>query len=409
MRAMGLFGCCRRRGGGTGTAKETAAETPTANAAPCEDVPGEYLLVKAAVVRREVSLESAKVGELKVGSSVTVAEVVCLAAKRKIRGRILEPSGWITLRDEASDEVVATRWMRSPDASSLKAGHALLAMSKLTMRLDERLDSACVAQLPEDEPLEVLQVGAGRRIQVKAASGRVGWVSLRTDDGVPLTKQRIPVDAEVAAEKGKPVAGRWLRGVWLPDGLASGFCGALRSEFVDGAERATSRWLERPEVPEHVRAALRPEVKTVAAGTSPSRRAESVAALAVRWGLPAHAASEAGAGGVEPVSVVIHAAVDEVGVEQEKPAAPPTVPVVLQRDGATELHADVAICDDGTSAERIEPIKPLREIGKGDGKFAAPTISSLEEVLPPTLDDDIPPKQRDVANARQSWCILCCH
>lgn len=200
MFGMGAFGCCRR----SSEDVPTASDPKTAEATACEEIAGEYLLLKETFVRQESVLESAQVAELKRGSLVTITEIVDLVEKHRILGRVEEPAGWITLRDKVSGVVRASRTMRIPDASKLKAGHALIAMSKLAMRIDEAIDSACVAELPEDEPLEVLQVGAGRRIQVKSAKGHVGWVSIKTEDGVPILKQHV---AQSATEEAA-VAGR---------------------------------------------------------------------------------------------------------------------------------------------------------------------------------------------------------
>lgn len=177
-------------GCGGSSADVPAAATPTTTAAaPCEEIVGEYLLLKETFVRQESQLESVQVAELKRGSLVTVTEVANLAEKHRVLGRVVVPAGWITLRDTASGVVRASRTMRVPEASTLKAGQALFAMSKLVMRTEEATDSTCVAELLEDEALEVVQVGTGRRIKVKSATGQIGWVSLTTEDGVPILKQ----------------------------------------------------------------------------------------------------------------------------------------------------------------------------------------------------------------------------
>lgn len=186
----GRAGCCnrRRRSSSDDAPGPATGSAGAAEACAGEDL-GDYTVLKDIVVRKALSLDSSKVAELKAGSSVTVDEVQVVSGKKKVRGRIQEPPGWITLRDLASGEALVSQTHITPSASNLKAGHMLLAMSRLTMRLDESLESGDVTHVDAETELEVLRVGSERRIQVRDASGKVGWVSLATADGEPLVKQ----------------------------------------------------------------------------------------------------------------------------------------------------------------------------------------------------------------------------
>jgi len=64
-----------------------------------EDQPGHYILANSAVVRAGCSLETYIVVDLPGGAHVQVLEVADVAVENRIRGRLEEPEGWITLCD----------------------------------------------------------------------------------------------------------------------------------------------------------------------------------------------------------------------------------------------------------------------------------------------------------------------
>jgi hypothetical protein len=72
-----------------------------------EDRPGRYYVIKEAGIMQ--SLQTAKgsvVGKVQVGDWIEVLEVVNVEAEKRIRARIQEPSGWISLMNNES----GTRW-----------------------------------------------------------------------------------------------------------------------------------------------------------------------------------------------------------------------------------------------------------------------------------------------------------
>lgn len=383
------MGCCKSRAQDKpATAAPPVVEEKTA---PCEEKPGEYLLLKEVFVRRELSLDSPQVGELKQGSSVTVTEIVNLADKKKVRGRVKEPAGWITIKDSVSGILWASCTHKTPDAAKLASGHALLAMSRLTMRLDEAMDSGCVTMVPEDEALEVVEVGEGRRIKVKNASGQVGWVSLKTEAGVFLLKEQVGTESGNVAE-------RWVRGVRVPGDLLTGFYNAVKDEFADRNTSATTRWLEKSEVPEHVRVVLRPEIKPVAAaGTGPEVR-EAVRELAWRWGIQAARSSVADEG---PAIVVHDAAMDAAAlkIQSVHRGKEARKAVATKRDSKQ---------DPGLQKEPTEHFDAAKDPDK-DMISPPPDAEApcLEEVLPPPLEMN----PREVSNRPEPWCnvMMCCH
>lgn len=59
--------------------------------------PGDYRLINESYITNESSMDSADVGELQPGASVKVLEVITLVEEQRVRGRIAEPAGWISL------------------------------------------------------------------------------------------------------------------------------------------------------------------------------------------------------------------------------------------------------------------------------------------------------------------------
>lgn len=78
---------------------------PEAKASPEEQLeeikglfpPGEYRLINEGYPTAEASTESPDVGELPPGTIVNITEVAVLLEEKRVRGRIEEPAGWLSL------------------------------------------------------------------------------------------------------------------------------------------------------------------------------------------------------------------------------------------------------------------------------------------------------------------------
>eukprot|EP00931_Biecheleriopsis_adriatica_P061147 TRINITY_DN36762_c0_g1_i1.p1 TRINITY_DN36762_c0_g1~~TRINITY_DN36762_c0_g1_i1.p1 ORF type:complete len:1235 (+),score=381.11 TRINITY_DN36762_c0_g1_i1:89-3793(+) len=74
----------------------------------------------------------------------------------------------------------------------LLPGDTCETLSLVTIRLEESLDSALVAELPPGQTVEVTEVGQGRRIKIKTTTGIEGWISSKTKFNEPLVMKRRP-------------------------------------------------------------------------------------------------------------------------------------------------------------------------------------------------------------------------
>ncbi|CAK0834581.1 unnamed protein product [Prorocentrum cordatum] len=93
-----------------------------------------------------------------------------------------------------------------PASAYFQPGSAGWTVSTVTVRRDQRLDSDKVGELDPLVPLEVLEVGEGRRIKVRCcngldlegrAMGVEGWVSCQTRSGEQLVARPADVDGEM--------------------------------------------------------------------------------------------------------------------------------------------------------------------------------------------------------------------
>ncbi|CAE7213566.1 unnamed protein product [Symbiodinium pilosum] len=64
------------------------------------------------------------------------------------------------------------------------------SVSLVTIRSEENLDSELLAETPPGQTLEILEVGQGRRVKVKTATGLEGWISTKTKLNEPLVVKR---------------------------------------------------------------------------------------------------------------------------------------------------------------------------------------------------------------------------
>lgn len=85
---------------------EMAAASPEA---PITDVPGLYRLIRRAIIKEGVAWDSKPVKELEEGTVVDVVEVAAALVDRRVRARIADPAGWISLVSVANGVRFADR------------------------------------------------------------------------------------------------------------------------------------------------------------------------------------------------------------------------------------------------------------------------------------------------------------
>eukprot|EP00927_Polykrikos_kofoidii_P077047 TRINITY_DN74037_c0_g1_i1.p1 TRINITY_DN74037_c0_g1~~TRINITY_DN74037_c0_g1_i1.p1 ORF type:complete len:331 (+),score=69.29 TRINITY_DN74037_c0_g1_i1:27-995(+) len=120
-------------------------------------------------------------------------EVVTMPAHQDVKGTIC---GSAMVQDETSTtdsdsselarEAITER--RNEDGPvAFKRGDVCRAISEVTMREGESFESEEYAMFPPNAIFVILGIGIGRRIRVREASTwEIGWISVRTKDGIPL-------------------------------------------------------------------------------------------------------------------------------------------------------------------------------------------------------------------------------
>eukprot|EP00450_Noctiluca_scintillans_P010086 CAMPEP_0194496312 /NCGR_PEP_ID=MMETSP0253-20130528/13629_1 /TAXON_ID=2966 /ORGANISM="Noctiluca scintillans" /LENGTH=441 /DNA_ID=CAMNT_0039337695 /DNA_START=125 /DNA_END=1450 /DNA_ORIENTATION=- len=93
------------------------------------------------------------------------------------------PDSDVKVTMEASGTVVVGR------GHVTRVGDSLLALQRLVMRCGVEIDSPFARYVSAGTGMAVLQVGGGRRIEVRTEHG-VGWVSIAKESGEPLVAQR---------------------------------------------------------------------------------------------------------------------------------------------------------------------------------------------------------------------------
>ncbi|CAE8630184.1 unnamed protein product, partial [Polarella glacialis] len=98
-----------------------------------EDSPGLYLLTRTAFVSPDLHNMSPSddelVDELVAGTQIRIAEIVDLEDKERVRARLVEPAGWITLLNTASRR----RWAKKLEVFVKPGEYVSLVCSRLTL------------------------------------------------------------------------------------------------------------------------------------------------------------------------------------------------------------------------------------------------------------------------------------
>eukprot|EP00929_Paragymnodinium_shiwhaense_P017240 TRINITY_DN12628_c0_g1_i2.p1 TRINITY_DN12628_c0_g1~~TRINITY_DN12628_c0_g1_i2.p1 ORF type:complete len:2359 (-),score=516.31 TRINITY_DN12628_c0_g1_i2:144-7220(-) len=94
--------------------------------------PGEYVLIRDATLTLGADVSSDDLQELAAGETVQVLEVLHLEADRRIRGRLREPSGWISLVGFSAEDDTVCRWAILPEQEDAEVRIALRKNMPLT-------------------------------------------------------------------------------------------------------------------------------------------------------------------------------------------------------------------------------------------------------------------------------------
>ena len=133
------------------------------------DGPGIYILAGEVDVFEGVARGSAKVGRLGAGQEVRVLEVVHREMDRRVRGRIQQPAGWISLLDTSEGH----RWAhRQLSATNEWVGHLAEEKNIFARRLGLSVSSTHKSQISADVRGACVQLWCGNQ---GAMHGCRGW------------------------------------------------------------------------------------------------------------------------------------------------------------------------------------------------------------------------------------------
>jgi len=107
----------RQRTSRTATGTEVGTPTGSSSSADALEKPGEYILTGKTLVSSGLSSDEADVGVLPKGAHVNVIDVIDMPEKQRVRGRIEEPAGYISLRNT----MIGFRWAEPVPAVPPKA------------------------------------------------------------------------------------------------------------------------------------------------------------------------------------------------------------------------------------------------------------------------------------------------
>lgn len=132
-----------------------------------EDVPGRYCVVLAAIVKEEAAPSSTKVGELPIGTEFDVLEVVKLEDTQRVRGRIADPPGWVSLMNMTTGE----RWAVKASPAAMPRAGDRLQVARGSVRIGE--SGICMSAIASGSPSPY---------QIQFADGGAAW--FRAEDVV---------------------------------------------------------------------------------------------------------------------------------------------------------------------------------------------------------------------------------
>lgn len=125
-----------------------------------QDAPGRYCVVLAAIVKEAAATNSERVGELPIGTEFDVLEVVMLEDAQRVRGRIADPPGWVSLMNMTTGE----RWaVKASPPAKPRAGDRLQITSG-SVRFGEF--GICMSAIASGSPSPY---------QIRFADGGTAW------------------------------------------------------------------------------------------------------------------------------------------------------------------------------------------------------------------------------------------
>lgn len=168
------------------------------------DAPCRYVIVVRSFVKEGFDPSSEKIQDLLPETIVEVAEVAENLDARRIRGRLVEPAGWISLMNTETGQ----RWAEKVDD---EPGEYRI-MVPVHVKVNKELTSARVADIPRDmivNVVEVRELAEDKRVRGRINSPQEGWISLQSiENGLrwarkinkPLTK-RYRVDGKLISSQ----------------------------------------------------------------------------------------------------------------------------------------------------------------------------------------------------------------
>lgn len=151
------------------------------------DAPGRYVVVVQSYVKAGIDTSTAKIGDVLPERVVEIAEVVENEATRRIRGRLVEPAGWISLMNTETGQ----RWAERIDD---EPGEYRIIVP-VHLKVSKDLDSMRVADIPKNAIVNVVEVQV--LTEDKRVRGRIdcpcdGWISLQCIEDGLCWARRIP-------------------------------------------------------------------------------------------------------------------------------------------------------------------------------------------------------------------------
>merc|ERR1711988_611424 len=131
-------------------------------AARVEDRPGTYTILHYTVITKGESRQSDSFVELQTGAQVTVVEVKLMSAERRLRARIADPPGWISLENLDT----GYRWAKRVE--DLPGTYTILQHTVMTRDESRKSDSSVELQTgAQVTVLEVKLMSAEKRLRAR--------------------------------------------------------------------------------------------------------------------------------------------------------------------------------------------------------------------------------------------------
>lgn len=152
-----------------------------------EDHPGTYVIVhENTAVTAERAAAPPTLANLAAGTCVNVLEVLHMAEEQRVRGRIKEPEGWISLLDTSD----GYRWARR-QTSQEPAIHALVVKDDLSVTL---------GNIAQEQPSTMLSATDGLTVTLGASSKESPPILLSAKDDLTVTLGGVGQEFDLTAD-----------------------------------------------------------------------------------------------------------------------------------------------------------------------------------------------------------------